>query len=124
MSRVGTLGKRFKDAGIVVTVIVGGLLWLLSGTSMSYSAPENAHVYVDDRAGVYYAPLQETMPLDRAGLRLTTIGEAHRRGYSPDPASRDWGAFVQDIGFIRNLLHEIGVWPLRLRWNADGTWNW
>lgn len=63
--------------------------------------------------GVWIAPLE------------MQAGEAFARGYRPDDACRNTGAWFQDNrSGVGRLLEYVGILsPFAPRWNDDGTWN-
>ena len=89
--------------------------------------PDAAWVYVDIRQGAYYAPTYlRDSGRDNAGLLLTTVGEAKKMKYSPDPRAKNMGYFQQPgRSMSGRILQSLGLLPpLQSRWNRDGTWNW
>ncbi len=115
--------RRLKNFLIWVAVCCVGLLLFGLYAGTSDSAPGNLIVLVDDDERVYYAP---PLVLETQGLRQTTISEADRLGYRPDPDHRDEGAFSHVGRSLTGLLLEkVRVLkPLEKRWNEDGSWNW
>ncbi len=89
--------------------------------------PAAAWVYVDLGQRVYYAPTYlRDSGRDTAGMLLTTVGEAKKMQYAPDPGARNAGYFQQPgRSMSGRILQSLGLLPpLPSRWNRDGTWNW
>ncbi len=107
---------------VVLCVFVAG--FFLENT---VHVPDAAWVYADIRDGVYYAPpYLKDSGRDAAGLLLTTVGEAKKMKYAPDPGAKSMGYFRQPGRSMSGaLLQSLGLLsPLPSRWNRDGTWNW
>lgn len=108
----------------ICTVLL--LLWAFV-VELSQPIPDYAHVMVDDRAKIYYAPMY-FYDNDVDGwqkLRLTTAGEAKNLGYEPDPKCRAGGYFIYDMGAqVWTWLDNAGIIKQKRRWNPDGSWNW
>jgi len=93
------------------------------GIAISVDAPPEALVQVDTTSKTYFAPPCRQIS---SGLGLTTIENARKLGFSPDPRCLELGGFVQrDRSPSGQLLQKVGLLaPLPRRWNANGSWNW
>ena len=121
------------------------LFFMGLGVGSSSTVPSHAIVAVSPLTGHFYSPFclpvaEEHLPrlirvtsqaefnavLGSWGLHTTTVEGATGSEYTPDPACRDAGHFVQDGRSLSgNLLEAAGILGSKpSRWNEDGTWNW
>jgi hypothetical protein len=114
--------QQFSAVFMVASSVTAMLFTL--GLGSSVSMPDNAKVVLDMDEALYFAPscaVNEAHQLLRASVR-----RAREMKFKPDPRCANSGAFTQEgRSPIGSVLEWAGILsPLRLRWNADGSWNW
>jgi hypothetical protein len=113
--------------GLIISTIIFGSIY-----TVKLTAPDNAVVYLDNSAKIYYAPpYVENNPQGKLTVKLetltaSTLSQAKTLGFVADKGSTDNGYFKQNYRSLSSYLLEKMNFtkPLPTRWTTDGSWNW
>lgn len=115
-----------------IALVVGSLTLLgLIGTTIdiTYHVPDNAVVYVDHGAHIYYAPPyidnnRYPSGLDVQSLKAGTAAECRLQNIQADPVCVEQGYFKEYDTVTHLIKVRLGLAaPKQSRWNPDGSWN-
>jgi hypothetical protein len=113
--------------GLIISTIIFGSIY-----NVKLTAPDNAVVYLDNSARIYYAPpYVENNPQGKQAVKpetltASTLSQAKALGFVADKGSADNGYFKQNYrSFTSYLLEKMNFTkPLPIRWTEEGSWNW
>ncbi|NTW05649.1 MAG: hypothetical protein HGA27_05995 [Peptococcaceae bacterium] len=113
--------------GLIISTIIFGSIY-----TVKLTAPDNAVVYLDTTAKIYYAPpYVENNPQGKLAVKLetltaSTLSQAKKLGFTPDQGSAENGYYKQNYRSLTSYLLEKMNFtkPLPMRWTEEGSWNW
>lgn len=119
--------RRFRLIPMIAKVLLALFSFgFVFGTVLT--PPNNASVWVNDTQKQFVPPpFRDNNPSIAPALsRLATYGDVRALGYRAEPNCNKQSCWAQDGRSLSGkLLQAAGLLrPVRMRWNADGTWNW
>ena len=116
--------KRYQ----IVSVII--ILFLLIGFFISIfvtveeEMPENAVVVITLEDRLYHSIHFDYICVASKTAKTSTLGEARKMGFQPDPHCENLGYFRGNQRFLfHHLLSKIGI-QVSSRWDKYGNWLW
>jgi hypothetical protein len=117
---------RKKSQGITAAIISILLIafFLSIYISVEENIPDNAVVVITAEDRQYHSIHFDYACVAGKTAKTTTLAEASRMGYQPDPHCQELGYFTGNTRFLfHHMLSKMGF-RVNSRWDADGNWLW
>jgi len=116
-----------KRSQIIIVTLVTLLLvgfFLSIYITVEETMPGNAVVVITQEDKLYHSIHFDYICVAGKTARTTTLNEALKMGYKPDPHCQELGYFRGNRRFLfYHILSKLGI-QVNSRWDKDGNWLW
>jgi len=116
-----------KRSQIIIVILVSLFLvgfFLSIYITVDESMPDNAVVVITQEDKLYHSIHFDYVCVAGKTASTTTLKEARRMGYKPDPHCKELGYFKGNRRFLfYELLSKLGI-QVNSRWDKNGNWLW
>jgi hypothetical protein len=116
-----------KEYQIITVISVSALLvgfFLSIYITVQEHIPSNAVVVITLEDKLYHSIHFDYICVAGKTAQTTTLADAIKRGFKPDPHCQELGYFRGNTRFLfHHLLSELGI-AVNSRWDKNGNWLW